>query len=69
MCKNVKYILSDTYFCCNSIKNENNTLPIKIVTKKEEPLSLYPADLSKVKRLAFPASLCNFENQSLIIIQ
>ena len=33
---NVKYMLSGTYFCPNSIKIESQTLSTKKVTKKEE---------------------------------
>ena len=32
--QNVKYVLSDTYFCPNSIKTENETVSTKKVTKK-----------------------------------
>ena len=53
----VKNILSDTYFCPNSIKIENNTVSTKNVTEKEEPLNLNPAELSEVKKLAFLVSL------------
>ena len=35
----VKYMLSGTYFCLNSIKIENQTESTKKVTKNEEPLT------------------------------
>ena len=53
--QNVKYI-SDTYLYPNFIKIENQT--VSKVTKKEEPLNLNLAELSEVKSLAFPFSLC-----------
>ena len=54
----VKYILSGTYFCPNSIKIKNQAVSTKNVTKKEEPLNLNLAESSEVKSLAFPVSLC-----------
>ena len=54
--QNVKYILSDTYFCPKSIKVENWT--VSKVTKKEEPLNLNLAEPSEAKSLKFSFSLC-----------
>ena len=56
--RNVKYILSGTYFYSNSIKIENQAVSTKKVTKKEEPLNLNLEESNEVKSLAFPASLC-----------
>ena len=49
---------SDPYFCLNSIKTENQTLPTKKLSKKEEPLNLNYAEPSEVKSLTFPVNLC-----------
>ena len=54
--ENIKYILSDTYFCPNFIKIENKT--VSKVTKKEKPLNLNLAEPSEVKSLAFLVSFC-----------
>ena len=54
---NGKYILSGTYFCPNSIKNENKAVLTKKVTKRKDPLNLNLAESSEVKSLAFPVSL------------
>ena len=56
--QNIKYILSDTYFCLNSIKIEKETVSSKKLTKKEEPMNLNLARPNNVKNLAFPVSLC-----------
>ena len=56
--RNVKYILSGTYFYPNSIKIENQAVSTKKVTKKEEPRNLNLEESNEVKSLAFPASLC-----------
>ena len=53
----VKYILSSTYFCPNSIKIENQAVSTIKVTR-EEPPNLNLAELSEVKSLSFPVSLC-----------
>ena len=52
---NVKYVLSGTYFCPIF---ENQAVPTKKVTKKQEPVNLNLAESSEVKSLAFPVSLC-----------
>ena len=36
--QNVKYLLTDTYFCPNSIKIENEIASAKKVSKKKEPI-------------------------------
>ena len=54
----LKYVLSGTYFCPNSIKTENQAVSTKKVTKKEEPLNLNLAESSEVKSFAFLISLC-----------
>ena len=56
--QNIKCILSDTYFCLNSIKIEKETVSSKKLTKKEEPMNLNLAGPNNVKNLAFPVSLC-----------
>ena len=52
----LKYILSGTYFCPNSIKIENQALATTKLTK-EEPLNLNLAGLSEVKSLSSTVSL------------
>ena len=55
---NVKYILTGTYTCPNSIKIENQAVPTKKETKKEEPLNLNLEESSEAKSHSFPVSLC-----------
>ena len=55
--RNVKNILSGTYFCPNSINIETYTVSTKKVAKMEEPLYLNLAKPSEVENLAFPISL------------
>ena len=46
----VKYMLSVTYFCFNSIKIENK-VSTKKVTKKEKPVNLNPEEPSEARSL------------------
>ena len=51
--QNVKYVLSETYFCPNSIK-----IKVLKVTKKEKPPNLNLAEPSEVKSLLFSFTSC-----------
>ena len=56
--QNIKYILSDTYFCPNSIKIKNESVSTTRLTKKEKPRNLNLGEPNEVKSIAFPVSLC-----------
>ena len=59
--RNVKYILSGTYFCHNSIKIENQAVSTKKMTKKEKLLNWNLEESSEMKSLVFPVSLYYWE--------